>query len=235
MHRHTAILKPVALLLAAGVVLAVGGRSLPASGSPLMERSSFAPASPHITAPIVRKSSEEFPIPSSPMQEELPSLITAIGDSVMLGASDQLSQLLPNCYVDAKESRQVWDGLDVVNQLEEQNQLGDTVVIALGTNGTFDQETGQALLDRLGEDRSIYWVTAYGSSLSWQSEVNTLIRTLVHTNEQVTLIDWAAIAPQHPEWFYSDGLHLTPEGRSGYAAFLAEQLSEPLPHPNAAL
>ena len=81
-------------------------------------------------------------------------------------------------------------------------------------------------MDYLGPDRTVYWVTAYGKYLKWQADVNQLIFDLAEENENVHILDWAAAAPEHPEWFYDDGLHLNATGQTGYADFIAQGISQ---------
>ena len=151
------------------------------------------------------------------------SNVTLIGDSVMLGAADNISSSMPGCIVDAKESRQVKAGVEIAQGLEQQGNLKGTVVIALGTNGTFSQETGQALIDYLGTDRNIYWVYAYG--VSWQDDSNNVIAALAANNANVTVIDWPAYASGHSDYFYNDGIHLNGTGRSAYAQMLVDNVT----------
>ena len=153
-----------------------------------------------------------------------PASVTLVGDSVLLGALPALQEALPGCVVDGKVSRQVWDAAETFDALEASGQLGDIVVIALGTNGTFSPEQGQALVDRLGPDRQIYWVTVYGSYLAWQEQSNEAIRAVAAQNDNVTLIDWAALAAEHGDWLYSDGIHLQSPGQQGYAAMIADAI-----------
>ena len=150
------------------------------------------------------------------------SNVTLIGDSVMLGAAENISSAMPGCVVDAKESRQVRAGVEIAQALEQQGNLRSTVVIALGTNGTFSTETGQALIDYLGPDRNIYWVYAYG--VSWQQDSNNTISALATNNANVTIIDWPAYASGHSEYFYSDGIHLNSDGRNAYAQMLVDNV-----------
>ena len=51
----------------------------------------------------------------------------------MLGAATQLAA--DGFLVDAVESRAFVNGLDTVQQLNQQGRLGDVVVVHLGTNG----------------------------------------------------------------------------------------------------
>lgn len=153
-----------------------------------------------------------------------PMSVTMIGDSVMLGAAPSILEMLPDCVIDAKVSRQVTQADSVLDSLEQQNTLNQTVVIALGTNGPFSTDTGQEIIDRLGSERTIYWVTVYGRELKWQEDSNAAIRKLAEDNENVHIIDWSQIAPEHAEWLYSDGIHLTAEGRKGYAQMILADL-----------
>ena len=153
-----------------------------------------------------------------------PTTVTCVGDSVMLGALPALQQVMPGCVMDAKESRQVAEVIGILQNLEAQGKLGSVVVIALGTNGPFAQSFGQSVIDYLGPDRQVYWVTAYGATLRWQEESNSVIRAIAEANDNVELIDWAGVGPSHPEWFYSDGIHLQQAGQQGYADFVARTI-----------
>lgn len=146
-----------------------------------------------------------------------PLSVTMVGDSVMLGASPSILEMMPDCVIDAKVSRQVIQADGVLDALEQQNALRQTVVLALGTNGPFSTATGQGLIDRLGSGRTIYWVTAYGRDLSWQEESNATIRQLAENNENVHIIDWAQAVLGHAEWLCADGIHLNAAGRDAYA------------------
>lgn len=86
--------------------------------------------------------------------------ITAIGDSVMLGAASAIQDEIPGIDVDAREGRQMVAAIEIAEKLNEEGKLGDTVVIALGTNGPFLQSEGQELVDAIGGTE-----TSTGSSL----------------------------------------------------------------------
>lgn len=153
--------------------------------------------------------------------------ISVIGDSIFLGAAPAYQQLAPNAVIDAKISRQVYQALDVAKKLDKKGKLGNTVLIALGTNGKFNEATGQELIDYLGKNRRIYWITAYGKKLSWQKDVNQTIQKLAEKNENVSVIAWAKEAEKHPNWFYQDGTHLNTMGQKGYAKFIVKKTKEP--------
>ena len=142
----------------------------------------------------------------------------------MLGAGAELQNTVPDCIVEAAESRQVWDATEIVNELKEEGRLGNCVVVGLGSNGSFDEWRGQELIDAIGTDRKIYWISVYGQYMTWQESVNDMIGRLADANENVTVIDWADFAQGHSEWFYNDGMHLNDDGQAAYADFLNENL-----------
>lgn len=179
------------------------------------------------STPGVPGQPEQVSVPpeqSSTPTEDPEEMICVIGDSVFLGAAPSFQKLQNHVVIDAKVSRQVYQGLDVAKKLDKKNKLGDTVIISLGTNGKFNPATGQELIDYLGADRTIFWVNAYGKELDFQKEVNQTIRKMVKENSNVHLIPWAEEAKKHPDWFYQDGIHLNTKGQDGFAQFIKKEI-----------
>lgn len=152
--------------------------------------------------------------------------ISVIGDSVFLGAAPSFRKIYKNAVVDAKISRQVYQGLDVAKKLKKKGKLGDIVIISLGINGPFNEVTGQELIDYLGKERTIYWINAYGKKLAWQKEVNKTIQRLVDKNENLRLILWSKEGEKHPDWFYQDGTHLNTKGQNGFSQFVKDEIEK---------
>lgn len=155
-----------------------------------------------------------------------PDFVSVIGDSVFLGAAPSFQKLYKNAVIDAKISRQVSQALKVAKKMEKRGELGNIVIISLGTNGNFNQATGQALIDYLGAQRTIYWVNAYGKNLDIQRDVNQTIDKLVKKNTNVHLIPWAKEAKKHPNWFYQDGTHLNISGQKGFSRFIHKKIKQ---------
>lgn len=151
--------------------------------------------------------------------------ISVIGDSVFLGAAPSFKKMCRQAIIDAKVSRQVYHGIKVAKSMNKKKRLGNTVIIALGTNGNFSLDTGQKLIDYLGKDRTIYWIEGYGKNLDIQKQVNRTIRNLVRKNSNVHLIPWAKEGPKHPGWFYQDGIHLNVRGQEGFSRFIKKSIS----------
>lgn len=153
-----------------------------------------------------------------------PINVTLVGDSVMLGAVPSLQELLPGSVINAEISRQVSDGVEILQALDARGELGATVVIALGLNGTFKEAVAQEVIDYLGTDCQIYWVDVYGKTVSWEDESNKVIHAIVEANDNVELIPWNELAQGQDDWFYSDGIHLKPDGQVAYANLIYESI-----------
>lgn len=171
-----------------------------------------------------KKSTALSPSPDSKSTDSKSS-ITVIGDSVFLGAAPAFKKKYKNAVIDAKISRQVVQALDVAKTLNKKGKLGDTVIIALGTNGNFNSATGQKLIDYLGPNRTIYWIDAYGRDLPGVKDVNNTIRRVAKANSNVHVIAWSKEGPNHPDWFYQDGIHLNITGQKKFAKFIQKQLN----------
>ena len=151
--------------------------------------------------------------------------ITVVGDSVALGAAQALCETLPNCNVDAEESRQVISTVEILKKLDDEGSLGQIVVLSLGTNGYFYESTGQEIIDYLGPERDIYWINVYGKYLQSHYTTNEVIANLASKNSNVTLIDWNTEGEKYPDWFYEDGIHLNETGQLGFAEFILKNLN----------
>lgn len=173
---------------------------------------------------------EAVPIPEEKGAESRPALdhVACIGDSVMLGSAMALRDVLPDCYIDAKVSRYVGAGLDVARQMNQMGVLGNTVVVSLGTNGPLDgqyEEETRGLLDYLGPDRHIFWVTVHCPATSWQDSNNAYLRQIARAYPNVTLVDWQGEVTKHPEWLGGDNIHPNNEGTAAYAALIHDAIA----------
>ncbi|MBD8976607.1 acyltransferase family protein [Veillonella magna] len=157
--------------------------------------------------------------------------VSAIGDSVMLGASPAMRKVLPGVYIDAKVSRYVGAGLDIARGLAEQNRLGHVVVIGLGTNGPimgyYEHET-KDLVNYLGPDRMIFWVNVYGPKLEWEKPNNEYLEQLAKERDNIVIVNWHDLAAKHPEWLSEDGIHPNDEGIKEYAKLLHDTMEKTL-------
>ena len=150
--------------------------------------------------------------------------VTGIGDSVMLGAVYNLYETFPNGDFDAKQNRSYYALYSIVEERSADGTLGNPVVIGIGTNSRMPKSTCEEIIEMCG-DRYIYWLTITND---WQFPNNEMIRSLGEEHDNVTVLDWEVYSADHDEYFYYDGIHLTPDGRSAYANYVLESISKDL-------
>ncbi|HEV7467789.1 MAG TPA: hypothetical protein VGP96_15925 [Candidatus Dormibacteraeota bacterium] len=156
----------------------------------------------------------------SPATADPPGGVTAIGDSVMLGASSALRAAIPSIEVDAVVSRQ-WDpGVATVESDRGSGRLRPTLVVDLGTNGTVSAAQFDAMVRAATGTRRIVFVTVRVPR-SWEASVNATLRAGVARHPGAVLADWYAASAGHPEWFGPDGYHLQPAGARALASLIA--------------
>ena len=145
----------------------------------------------------------------------------AIGDSVMLGARTQLYKLGIQT-VDAKVSRQARTAEGLLR--ERGSGLQRRIVIHLGTNGPFTKEICRSIMKAAGVDRQVYLVNIKVPR-RWEEPNNRAIDQCAALHaDQVTVVDWHRAATQHPQWLYSDGMHLRPSGALAFARLIANAI-----------
>ena len=143
----------------------------------------------------------------------IPTLpIVGIGDSVMLGAVDNLYQQFPKGYFDAKVSRSVWVAKDMLKDLKDKQLLGSPIIINLGTNGDCSETCKQEIMKEC-EGKQVFWVTVINDH---KVHMNDKLKGFANQYENLHIIDWYTLASGHPEYFYADGIHLTETGRIAY-------------------
>lgn len=150
--------------------------------------------------------------------------ITAVGDSVMADASDSIQKLMPQAYVDAQVGRQGSATPAVIQQLKKQGHLNKIVVLNLGTNGAMTQQTIDDILDVIGPDRQVYWLTAHVPTKPWQQTVNDEINDTAKKHKNVHVVDWYGMSEKHSEWFASDNVHMGEQGNDHYARLIAKSI-----------
>ena len=159
--------------------------------------------------------------------------VTMIGDSVMVGSSPGILELMPEAYIDALSSRDVVGGFETAQQLQQEGKLSDIVVIALGTNGPLLEHEPYAsgmqnLLNLLGTERQIFWITCYCSYSQWMAMNNQYLAELEQTRPNFHLIDWYPLAKSNPDWLHSDGTHPNMDGAMQYAKLIHDTLAQKL-------
>lgn len=136
--------------------------------------------------------------------------VVGIGDSVLLGAVDNLYNRFPNGYFDGKVSRTAWGVNSILLELKNNNILGNPIIFNLGTNGDCSLECKKELLS-ICEDRDVFWINTVN-----YTDVNERLNKLASSYSNLHIIDWYSISKDHSEYFAYDGIHLTNIGKKIY-------------------
>ena len=145
----------------------------------------------------------------------------AIGDSVMLGAAEELRGR--GIRVDALVSRQFSTAPGIVRSYRARGRLPRHLVIGLGTNGTLTPDLCRQTV-RAARHRAVFFVNVRVPR-SWQAGNNQLLHACAHHFRRAHLIDWHRRSRGHPGWFASDGYHLTSVGQHHYARLVGARVS----------
>ena len=151
--------------------------------------------------------------------QSVPTMLL-VGDSVMMGAASELADR--GYTVDTTPSRQLTDaGPDLTAIIDDGLLDRVPTVLHLGTNGPFDEDDLDLLLDLFGDERDVYLLTVHADR-PWTEENNELVRA-AGDRPNVTVIDWAEFAEQCPgDCFMPDGIHLAEAGREYYADVITQ-------------
>ncbi|MGH8980275.1 MAG: hypothetical protein ACRDWE_04540 [Acidimicrobiales bacterium] len=160
------------------------------------------------------------PITSPPLPSPGPGFVagkvTAVGDSVMIDYQTALEQDIPGALVTAAVSRQWTQGEAILAQLKAEGALGAVVIVGLSTNGPIDATQFRQMASILSGASRIVFVNVHVDR-TWQDPNNSVLEDGVASTPNAKLVDWDALADQHPTWLYPTQTHLPPEGTGAQA------------------
>ena len=148
--------------------------------------------------------------------------VFAVGDSVMLGSARKLSSY--GITVDAAKNRQVSSGAQVLDYRSKTGELGDNVVIHLGTNGRTTAATFDLVMKPLSKVKRVIVLTVRVPGSPYSDKNNTIITALPLVYPNVTVLDWEALSKGRKDWFASDGIHPNALGQDNYVGFILKAL-----------
>ena len=144
--------------------------------------------------------------------------VVGIGDSVLLGAINELYKKFPNGYFDGKVSRSLSAGETILKDLKNQGKLTDTVILALANNGDYSTKKNVQLMEIVG-DRQVYWINAVGAD---DPTFNAKFKEFAKDYPNLHIVEWDVVSKGHKEYFYADGIHTKGEGLKKYAETVYE-------------
>jgi lysophospholipase L1-like esterase len=154
------------------------------------------------------------------------SRVTAIGDSVMIGAAGELEQTIDNLAIEADVGLQAPAATDILRKRRDASQLGDVVVVHIGSNGAFSEEQFEDMMEVLADVRQVAFVNVKVPR-PWEQPNNAVLAEGVQQYPNAVLIDWNAASTGRPELFVNDGIHLQHEGQRVYTDLISAHLEAP--------
>lgn len=145
-----------------------------------------------------------------------------VGDSVILGVRNALEEKRHIGLINARVGRQAGELLDVIKH-DKSKMVGMKAVINLGNNNRLTSDEVSAIFAELKEQPLVVVVNT-AVPRGWRDENNQLIQQEAWKYSNFRVIDWAAKAENHPEYFAPDGVHLIPAGIAAYVAAIANYL-----------
>lgn len=149
--------------------------------------------------------------------------ITAFGDSVLLDAASDIQEIFPQAVIDGEVGRQLYASPDLIKKLKEDDLLKDTVLVSLGTNGSFTEAQFDNVMKEFG-DRKVYWMNVRVPTQRWQNDVNEMLTKMANKYDNLTLIDWYDLSNAQDDWFYEDRVHPNPDGMVQYCKLISQTI-----------
>lgn len=146
--------------------------------------------------------------------------VVGVGDSVLLGAINELYNQFPNGYFDGETSRTAWQLPGILQSLKNRNILNNVVIINLGANGDCSLTCKKEIMQTL-EDKLVFWLNVTND---FDVNVNETLNSLAQLYSNLYIIDWNLISKGHPEYFIADGIHLTGIGKQFYVKAIYDSI-----------
>lgn len=148
----------------------------------------------------------------------------AIGDSVMLGAAEELQGA--GFAVDAEESRAFARAVDIVQALSDNGQLPEELVVHLGTNGPINESEMTQMLDLAATVPRVLLVQN-DVPRDYEASNNALMVNAASARANVEVLYWDGLASQcQGDCIYQDGFHLKTPGAEYYTTLITTVLAD---------
>lgn len=151
--------------------------------------------------------------------------VTIIGDSITVGSEAKIKELLPQADIYAKVSKQFYTGsgdnpggVEILQDLVNNEKLRDILVFALGTNSSgVTEEQVKKVIDLAGNKRKVIFVTNYTKTNDYLGNNNNFEKAK-NDNKNVFVADWKGAIESNPdEYLAGDGIHPNAKGQELFA------------------
>lgn len=214
------VLATLAIVPVFSVVSMAGARVMPEEVAGNLDENSGAVITiPSTTVPV---GTTTLPAIASTTVPATKFDVFAVGDSVMLGSARKLTSY--GITVDAAKNRQVSSGAQVLDYRNKTGELGDNVVVHLGTNGRTTASTFDQVMKPLSKIKRVIVLTVRVPGSAYSDKNNAIITALPLVYPNVTVLDWEALSKGRKDWFASDGIHPNALGQDNYVGLILKAL-----------
>ena len=133
-----------------------------------------------------------------------------VGDSVILGIRNELSNRRQVGLINAHVGRQAPELIAVLNK-DKSRMVGAPVIVNMGNNNRLAESEVVSIFEAVKDQPQIIVINT-AVPRSWKDENNSLIAQVAANYQNVKIVDWNQISEGHPEYFAPDGVHLVPTG-----------------------
>ena len=144
------------------------------------------------------------------------------GDSVILGIRSELEKYQHIGLMNARIGRQLPELLSVIEK-DREFAGNSPIILDVGNNNAISEKSFVQLMELIKDQPQIIIVNT-AVPRPWREINNEIVKKVIANYPNVSLIDWANISLNHPEFFASDGVHLNPPGVNAYVSAILEVL-----------
>lgn len=148
--------------------------------------------------------------------------ISAIGDSVIINADSYIRKFVPNFYLDGEVGRDMVSAPEVLRKVKANAGLGDLVVVALGSNGSANENDLKDVME-VADGRDVYFVNT-SHTQSYMDYVNKSLKEFTDKNQKAHLVDWRQYVKDRPDLLAPDRTHPNVPGSDGYAKLILRKI-----------
>ena len=154
------------------------------------------------------------------------SSVIAIGDSIMVAATDHLVESIDGIVINAEEGRPFSGGLPALRDEVAANGTPDVLVIALGTNaGASGSQIDELMAATDGIERVIF--VNVRVPRDWEAATNLAIDQAADRYDKIEVVDWYTVSNDNDDLFRKDGYHPNAKGSELWANLIAVQVKNP--------
>lgn len=134
-----------------------------------------------------------------------------IGDSLASMSYHVLLTYMPEILYDTEHSRQMDEALEALAPHRGREDLGDYIILSLGTNGEVDH-TDIDRVRKAYKDKTLILTTVILPKREVEKRRNESIRSYADQHDGVYLVDWHQAAKDKADLFFDDQIHTGERG-----------------------